>query len=135
MKIDVAQWIALLPLAEERTVDGIVLSGWLTPGENGQADLFVGGLRLSFQTDDFLEIEPVETEDLRPSGSPRLAHVLLRRGAPILDIRLDALCKAQPSQLKPFALAVRPSHLLLGPASRFRDLEREFLLKHGLIDV
>ena len=135
MKIDVAQWVALLPLAEEPTVDGIVLSGWLAPGADGQADLFVGELRLSFQTDDFLEIEPVETEDVRPSGSPRLAHILLRRGAPILDIRLDALCEGKPPQLKPFALAVRPSHLLLGPVSRFRDLEREFLLKHGLIDA
>jgi hypothetical protein len=134
MKIDVARWVALLPLAEEPTVEGIVLSGWLAPGEDGQADLFVGGLRLSFQIDDLLEIEP-EAEDVRPPGSPRLVHILLRRGAPILDIRLDALCQEQPPQLKPFALAVRPSHLLLGPVSRFRDLEREFLLKHGLIDA
>ncbi len=133
MKVDVAQWLCRLPLAEEQAAEGIVLDGWLVSDEEGRADILVKGLRLSFRGQDILESESVETEGASAPSSPRHVRLLVRRGAAVLDIRPDELCDAYPSHQKPFALAVRPSHLVLGPANAFRELEREFLLKHGLI--
>jgi hypothetical protein len=134
MKVDVAQWVSRLPLAEEQVGDGIVLDGWLGRAEDGRADIFVSGLRLSFRLQDILETQSVGMEDPSAPSSPRPVRLLVRRGAAVLDIRPDQLCEICLSRRKPFALAVRPSHLVLGPANRFRELEREFLLKHGLID-
>ena len=135
MKVDVAQWVSLLPRAEEQAGDGIVLDGWLGRGQNGRVDIFVGGLRLSFRLRDILAIESVTTEDTSAQASPRPVRVLVRRGAALLDIRPAELCERLPSHQKPFALAVRPYHRVLGGANRFRELEREFLLTHGLIDA
>jgi hypothetical protein len=135
MNIDVAEWLCRLPLADEQAGDGIVLDGWLVPGEDGRTDISVRGLRLSFRSQDVLETQSVETEDAYAPSSPRAVRLLVRRGAAVLDIRPDEFCVALPPRRKPFALAVRPSHQLLGPANRFRELEREFLQKHGLIDT
>lgn len=135
MKVEVAQWLCRLPLADEKVGDGIVLDGWLVPGGDGRADVSVRGLRLSFRSQDVLETQSVETEDAPAPSSPRAVRLLVRRGAAVLDIRPDEFCDALPLGRKPFALAVRPSHQVLGPANRFRELEREFLLKHGLIDA
>src|SRR5512134_512824 len=126
MKIDIAQWVSRLPLAEEQVGDGIALEGWLGHGEDGRADIFVCGLRLSFRLRDILETECVETEDASAPSSPRPVRLLVRGGAAVLDIRPEELCEALPPRRKPFALAVRPSHRVLGTANRFRELEREF---------
>lgn len=134
MKVDVAQWVSRLSLAEEQAGDGIVLDGWLGRVEDGRADIFVSGLRISFRLRDILEAESVETDDASAPSSPRPVRLLVRRGAAVLDVRPEELCEVFLPRQKPFALAVRPSHLVLGPASRFRELEREFILKHGLID-
>lgn len=134
MKVDIAQWVSRLPLAEEQAGDGIVLDGWLGHGEDGRVDIFVSGLRLSFRSQDILEAESVEIDNASAPSSPKPVRLLVRRGAAVLDIRPEELCETFPPRRKPFALAIRPSHLVLGPASRFRELEREFLLKHGLMD-
>jgi hypothetical protein len=134
MNVDIVQWVSRLPCADEHAGDGFVLDGWLGRGEDGRAEIFVRGLRLSFRLRDILEIESIETEDGSAPSSRRPARLLVRRGAAVLDIRLDELCEALPPKRKPFALAVRPSHRGVGPANRFRELERAFLLKHGLID-
>jgi hypothetical protein len=39
-----------------------------------------------------------------------------------------------PPRRRPFALAVRPQTILLGPSPRFRELERQFLRRHALLD-
>jgi hypothetical protein len=135
MKVDLAQWLFRLPLAEEKAADGIVLAGWLGRGEDGRVDIFAGRLRLSVRSQEILEIESAETDEVSATFSLKPVRVVVRRGAALLDIRPDELCKELPPQRKPFALAVRPSHRPLGPADRFRQLEREFLRKHGLIDA
>ena len=134
MNVDIVQWLSGLPGADEHAGDGLVLDGWLGRSEDGRAEIFVRGLRLSFRVRDILEIEFVETEDASAPSSRRPVRLLVRRGAAVLDMRPDELCEALPPKTKPFALAVRPSHRAVGPANRFRELERAFLLKHGLID-
>jgi len=132
MNDDIVKWVSRLPLAAEQDGDGLVLDGWLGRSEDGQAEIFLRGLRLSFRWRDILEITPIETEDSAAS-SRKFARLTIRRGAAVLDIRPDELCEALPPKRKPFALAVRPSYPAIGPANRFRELERAFLLKHRLI--
>ena len=135
MKVDVVHWVSRLPLAEESVGEGIVLEGWLGRGEDSRADIFTGRMRLSFRWQDILEIEPAAMDDGPVEDSLILVRVAVRRGAALLDIRPEELCGRLPPKPKPFALAVRPSHEPLGRADRFRELEREFLRKHGLIDA
>ena len=135
MALDVARWVSLLPLAKEETGDGIVLRGCIAHSENDKIDVFAGELRLSFRREDILKIEFGEPEDDSSPFQLRTACVLIRENSPILDIRFSNLCERLPSQKRPFALAVRPSAYRLGGTDRFRDLEREFLAKHGLIDA
>jgi hypothetical protein len=135
MKVDVVQWLSRLPLAEEQAGDGIVLDGWLGRGEHGRADIFTGGLRISVRSQEILEVGSAETDRIPAPFSLKPVRIVVRRGAALLDIRPHELCEQLPPKRKPFALAVRPSHQPLGPADRFRELEREFLRKHGLTDA
>ena len=135
MKVDVVHWLSLLPLAEEHAGEGIVLNGWIGCGENGRAEIFASGLRLSFGSQDILDIEPAGTDFVSATSPLKPVRVVVRRGATLLDVRPDTLCEDLLPQQKPFALAVRLSHQPIGPADRFRELEREFLRKHGLIDA
>jgi len=77
----------------------------------------------------------MESEDEPLPFQLRPVCVLIRANSPILDIQFHKLCERLPPQRRPFALAVRPAHHLLGFTDRFRDLEREFLAKNGLIDA
>lgn len=138
MNIKLETWLSRLPMAEEQVGDGIVLSGRLMPGAAGEFRILAGQLCLSFLRADILEIEPVSvpTADglLQPPVQPEV-RVLLRQGAPIQDVRAAELCDQILPQRRPFALSVRPLTITLGPCTRFRDLEREFLLSQSLIEI
>jgi len=134
MNDEIVQWVSRLPLVDERAGDGLVLDGWLGRSENGRAEIFVRGLRLSFRLRDILEIESLETDAAATPSARTPVRLVVRRGAGVLDIRLSELCEGLTPKQRPFALTVRPSHRAIGPANHFRELERAFLLKHGLID-
>lgn len=135
--LDVEEWLATLLVAEEESGDGIVLDGWVLTseltGEIEKVRLVVGGLYLSFAREDVTDIESVVAagHGSVPPGA-FASRVVVRRGAPILDIRLERLCLQQTR--RPFALSVRPSTITLGPSNRFRELERQFLRDHSLVD-
>jgi hypothetical protein len=136
MNIGVEKWLSHLPFAEEHAGDGIVLTGLLVPGDPGGLHVLVGELRLSFLNEDIVEIEPVATsESLFAHEDEGMVRVLVRRGAPVEDVRPSELCNKVLPQRRPFALSVRPLVVTLGPRARFRDLEREFLLSQSLIDA
>ena len=141
MNISVEKWICCLPFAEEQAGDGIVLTGRLIAGEVGYFHLLVGELRLSFLPKDIAVIEPLVTSELLLPGESRglgpvaTVRIVVRHGAPIQDIRPSELCERVLPERRPFALSVRPRVITLGPRTRFRDLEREFLLSQLLVDV
>lgn len=134
-RVDIAlgKWLLDLPFAEEHAGNGIVLIGRPIASNLDHFHCLVGQLQLSFLLQDILEIEPVSPLELPLSEVNKgVARILVRRGAPIQDIRLSELCDPGLPQRRPFALSVRPLVITLGPRRRFRDLEREFLLTNSL---
>jgi hypothetical protein len=141
MNISVEKWLCCLPFAEEQAWDGIVVTGRLTAGEVGYVHCLVGELRLSFLPEDITAIEPLVAPDLllpeesKGLGSVATVRILIRRRAPVQDIRPSELCERALPERRPFALSVRPRVITLGPRTRFRDLEREFLSSQLLVDA
>jgi len=134
MNIDLEKWLSQLPIVEEEIGHGILLNGWLVPGEIDQISIIVGELRLSFFSSDVVETKSVgSTEHLPPSAGVPI-RLVVRRGAPILDICLERPSEGFSQQRRPFALSVRPPTIIRGPSNKFRDLERQFLQSHSLID-
>ncbi|HEY8455795.1 MAG TPA: hypothetical protein VIL34_09390 [Actinopolymorphaceae bacterium] len=128
-------WLSRLPLADEQAADGIVLTGRVFAGGLDQVHVLVDDLRLTFRAEDIVEVEEVPTSGGdRLHLAPRVFRVVVRPGAPLQDARPGELCERPSPGRRPFALSVRPPVITLGPATRFRDLEREFLLSQGLID-
>jgi hypothetical protein len=136
MKTNIEQWLAHLPLADEQAGDGFVLTGRLVSVDGDEVRIVVGEPCLSFSPDDILDIAPVEvTEQLGPTPSPGTVRVAIRRGASLLDARPGTLIDGLPPPRRPFALATRPTPIILDPVPRFRELERRFLLSQSLIDA
>ncbi|HKT48555.1 MAG TPA: hypothetical protein VJP87_13605 [Candidatus Acidoferrales bacterium] len=109
MLIDLNSLLASLPMAVEDRHAGIQLCGWLAPSEAGEMRIVAGDLCLCFREPDVLEIErDVMTESgLQPESAIRV-RVLIRRGAPLLDLCLSKVYEGLFPGRKPFALAVRP---------------------------
>jgi hypothetical protein len=139
MNIRVEKLLSGLPFAEEQAGDGIVLTGRLLAGEVDYFHCLIGELRLSFLPEDIEEVEPLSTSELLLSqegiGTAGTVRIVVRRGAPVQDIRPSELCEKMQPLRRPFALSVRPRVITVGPFTRFRDLEREFLLGRMLIDT
>jgi hypothetical protein len=132
MNVDVAQWIAHLPRADEQVGDGLVLTGYVLPAGAGEMRLAVGEVGLAFALADILDVAPAQ-EDFGPASSTPAVRVVVRRGASLLDARPAMLVTGRPRM--PFALSVRLTPVVLEPSRRFRDLERRFLLDHSLLDA
>jgi hypothetical protein len=131
---DVENWLSHLPLADEYPANGAVLNGWLVSSKARQITILVGEVYLSFHRSDILEIELADSQEITPDPSGKLAvRAIVRRGARLLDIRLVQLDDNLSQQRRPFALAARPLAPVLPPAGRFRDMERQFLLRHSLL--
>jgi len=112
-----------------------VLTGRPIAGDVGCLRFLSGEFCFSFRLEDILDIEVVETAEIPFSreGAGTI-RVLIRRGARVQDIRPGEFCDQSSPGPRPFALAVRPRVITLGPQTLFRDLEREFLLTRALID-
>jgi hypothetical protein len=135
MNIDVDRWLECLPIAEARTGDGMVIAGQLTAGPAHGVWLLVGELCLAFRLGDILEVVPVApTERSVASTSQQGVRVLVRRGAPLLDVGLSKATGFEERQRRPFALSARPLTTQVSPCPHFLRLEREFLLRESLID-
>jgi hypothetical protein len=132
MNVDVAQWIAHLPRADEQVVDGLVLTGYVLPAGAGEMRLAVGEVGLAFALADILDVARAQ-EDCGPPAPTPAVRVAVRRGAPLLDARPAILATGRPCM--PFALSARLTPVVLEPSRRFRDLERRFLLDHSLLDA
>ena len=134
MNLDIEKWLSHIPLAEEVVGEGIVLSGWLVPSKPEELCILIGELYLVFHRIDIVGMELVtsieDPGELKPAIEVR---IVIRRGSPILDIRLGQLREVLSPQQRPFAFSVRPLSITLKPASRFRNLERQFLEDAGLI--
>jgi hypothetical protein len=136
MKAEIEQWLVQLPFAEGEVGDGLVLTGWLLPTESGLTRIVAGELCLLFSTDDVLDVEPVGvTEQFGPTSASGALRVAIRRGAPLLDARPGVLSDGPRPPRRPFALATRLVPMILDPAPRFRELERQFLLDNSLMDT
>ncbi len=109
MLIDLEKLLSSLPMAVEDRVTGILLCGWLAPSEPGEFRILVGDLCLCFQESDLLDIERTSLTEsgLRPAFAIGI-RVLVRRGAPLLDLCLSKVYEGLFPGRKPFALAVRP---------------------------
>jgi hypothetical protein len=127
--------LSRLPLVEEHAGHGIVLTGRPIAGDVGHLHFLSGEFCFSFRLEDVLDIEVLDTAELPFSQEDAgTFRVLIRRGARVQDIRPGEFCDQGSPRRRPFALAVRPRVITMGPHTRFRDLEREFLLARGLID-
>lgn len=134
MNTDIKKWLSLLPFAEEQAANGIVLNGCLVSSQARKATILVGGVYLSFHRSDILEIEPADsTEDPVHPPSKVAIRVVIRRGASLLDIGLGQLDDEPSHHRRPFALSVRSLAATPAAADRFRNLERQFLLRHSLL--
>jgi hypothetical protein len=133
MSMDVEKWLSHLPIAEEHIGEGILLTGEFVPSAPREARILVGELCLTFLREDILDIEPAaELENAPPL--PRRIHIVVRKGARLLDAREKDLCGTAVRGRRPFALSTRPSIVTDDPPPRFRDLERQFLQRQSLID-
>lgn len=109
MLIDLDKLLSSLPVAEEDTEAGIVVSARLAPSAPGQICILVGDLGLHFLEADVLKIEPSVADGLIEEPlSSAYTQVVIRRGAPLLDICLSKIYEGSIPGRKPFALAVRP---------------------------
>jgi hypothetical protein len=130
MLLDLAKLLSSLPVAEEDTATGIVLGGWLAPSAPGQFRILVGELCLCFAEADLLEIElnAMAESSVRPASVVGVV-VVIRRGAPLLDICLSKVYEGSFPGRKPFALAVRPFTIRtnFNAESRFSRLDRQIL--------
>lgn len=133
MSIDIGRWLARLPIAEGHLTQGILLTGTFLPSVPGQVHILVGELCLMFLREDIVEVEPAADP---PGAAPDAGRVriVVRKGAPLLGARARDLC-ATATPRRPFALAVRPRVITHDPSPRFRDLERQFLQRHALVDA
>ena len=134
MNRDSEKWPSHLPIAEEVVGEGIVLNGWLVPSKPETLCIVTSELCLVFHQIDIIEIESVTSIEDPAELQPAIpVRIVIRREAPILDIRLAKLREGLSPQHRPFALAVRPLTITIGPANRFRDLERGFLEGEELV--
>jgi len=128
MSIDIEKWISLLPIAEELTTEGILLSGQIINGKAGEICVLSGTLKLTFSQDDILKMENslIEGQSI----------IVIRRKAPLLELESipSELCDVLSSKRRPFALTVRSRNILVGPSQRYRNLERQFLVNEGLLE-
>jgi hypothetical protein len=132
--VDIKKWLSHLPAAEEHFGEGILLYGELMPSAPGEARIAVGEVCLTLLRDDILSIEPAtELENAPPHLD--LIHIVVRKGAPLLDARAKDLCDTAVPGKRPFSLAIRPSVITHDPFPRFRALEHEFLQRQSLIDA
>jgi len=131
----VEKLLSSLPFAEEHAAHGIVLTGRAVSVVGGSFHFTVGELCFSFLPGDIVDIEPPLTSELLlPQEHTGTVRILIRHGARVQDIRPREICGHRLPGRRPFALSARPPVITLGPCTRFRDLEREFLLTHALID-
>jgi hypothetical protein len=109
MLIDLDKLLSSLPVAEEDAETGIAISGRLAPSARGEICILVGDLGLYFLEVDVLRIEASVIDGLakEPISSAGM-QVVIRRGAPLLDICLSKTYEGFIPGHKPFALAVRP---------------------------
>jgi hypothetical protein len=128
MRLDLEQWLARLPTAEEQLADGISLDGWLIAGAVGEVRILVGRQCLVFSRTDVLEIEELTGEE-SSAGQASAIHVrlVIKGGARLLDACPSDLFDGCVRSRMPFALSTRPSVIKTGAMPRFRALERDFL--------
>jgi hypothetical protein len=107
--MDTETLLSGLPIAEEDTPSDIVLCGWLAPSAPGQFRILVGDLCLCLAEADLLEIEPNALAEfaIRPVSAIGV-RIVIRRGAPLLDICMSKIYEGLFPGRKPFALSVRP---------------------------
>ena len=130
----VEKLLSRLPFAEEHAGNGIVLTGCVVADVGASLHFTVGEFCFSFLPEDIIDIEPPLSSELLPQEHAGTIRILIRRGARVQDIRPRKFCGQRLPGKRPFALSVRPPVITLGPCTRFRDLERKFLLTHALID-
>jgi hypothetical protein len=80
MNVDVAQWIAHLPRADEQVGDGLVLTGYVLPAGAGEMRLAVGEVGLAFALADILDARPA----ILATGRPRMPFALSVRLTPVV---------------------------------------------------
>jgi hypothetical protein len=120
---NVELWLRQIPNADDALIR---LRGKLVACSPSEVSLIVTQVLLSFAPEDVVQVTLLEGGDV-----PGKATLLLRNGAMLLAAeRSDAMAE---TVRRPFALCVRPRVIRSDAAPRFRETERRFLAKHGIV--
>ena len=118
--MDLKRWLASVPSEEHST---LWLRGVLLEHSRGEISLLVQRVRLRLAAEDVARLIFAQGA----SGVGGQVAVECRIGAMLLGAD-----QSDRESERPFALKVRPRHVRIANANRFREMEHRFLEAHGL---
>jgi hypothetical protein len=116
--------LEVLPQLDESVASAVELQCVLLRLHMNTVDVALGGISLALDLTDILAVRLLT--DIPYGGFP-CVQLELRPGARVTAVGAWSEARTADRTRRPFALAVRPEHLVTLPNARFAERERRFL--------